>query len=146
MEHQQHGNHMYQSMGDGMQGMAYSQQLHAAPASHLAMSPQQQQPQMIYGSMGPSSMSQPYTQQQQPQMFAYQQQQHMVYAAEYPQNQQMMHPQHGYATGQMEMTMEPSAPMVSYGNPQAQYLAQQQYQQQQQQMYAPGNAYGSQSY
>ncbi|KAJ2448711.1 hypothetical protein GGF42_005010, partial [Coemansia sp. RSA 2424] len=67
MEHQQHGNYMHQSMGDGMQGMAYSQQLHAAPASHLAMSPQQQQPQMIYGSMGPSSMSQPYTQQQQPQ-------------------------------------------------------------------------------
>ncbi|KAJ2746218.1 hypothetical protein GGI20_001498 [Coemansia sp. BCRC 34301] len=132
MEQQPPGNYVHQTMGDGMQDMAYSQ------------------PQMVYGSMGPSSLSQPYFQQQQPQMLAFQQQQQqqMVYSAEYPQNQQMMHPQQGYMMGQMEMVMEPSAPMVSYGNAQGQYLVQQQpyQQQQQQQMYAPGNAYGSQSY
>ncbi|KAJ2887504.1 hypothetical protein IWW38_005125, partial [Coemansia aciculifera] len=86
---QQPGEYMYQPMGEYVQGMAYSQQ---------------QPQQMIYGSVGPSSISQPYSQQQ-PQMLVYQQQQpQIVYAAEYPQNQQMMHPQQGYV-------MEPSAPM-----------------------------------
>ncbi|KAJ2264117.1 hypothetical protein GGI01_000136 [Coemansia sp. RSA 376] len=140
MEQQPPGNYMYQSMSDNVHDMAYSQQ----------QQQQQQQQQMIYGSMGPSSMSQPYSQQQPQQMMAYQQQ--MAYPGEYPMNQQMnqqmMHPQSGYAMDQMGMSMEPSAPMVAYSNPQGQYMSQQQYQQQQQQqqMYAPGNAYGNQSY
>ncbi|KAJ2330935.1 hypothetical protein GGH92_009383 [Coemansia sp. RSA 2673] len=140
MEQQPPGNYMYQSMSDNVHDMAYSQQ----------QQQQQQQQQMIYGSMGPSSMSQPYSQQQPQQMMAYQQQ--MAYPGEYPMNQQMnqqmMHPQSGYAMDQMGMSMEPSAPMVAYSNPQGQYLSQQQYQQQQQQqqMYAPGSAYGNQSY
>ncbi|KAJ1821466.1 hypothetical protein LPJ60_002603 [Coemansia sp. RSA 2675] len=157
VEQQPPGNYMYQPMANNMHDMAYSQQHMApqhmaqqpmhnpnAPAMQYAMSSQQQQPQMVYGSMGPSSMSQPYAQQQpqqqQQMMMAYQQP--MVYGGEYQMNQQMMPPQQGYSMEQMGMSMEPSAPMAGYANPQNQYLPQQY----QQQMYAPGNAYGHQSY
>ncbi|KAJ2734048.1 hypothetical protein IW152_002594 [Coemansia sp. BCRC 34962] len=153
VEQQPPGNYMYQPMANSMHDMTYSQQhmgqqhmaqqpMHdpSAPALQYVMSSQQQQPQMMYGSMGPSSMSQPYAQQPQQMMMAYQQP--MVYDGEHQMNQQMMHPQQGYSMEQMGMSMEPSAPMAGYANPQNQYLPQQY----QQQMYAPGNAYSHQSY